>query len=634
MIPRRPEPSLFRYGGLSTLSAEGGEQTLLLVGDQGRAGPGADLIVRKPVALREALSTLLRVVEKGFGYSPSSPEVAASAGESYESWKQAAPNLSPVASRQGFHAFLAESDPEAWLVMDPVVTLLPGRVRLEVFDKRGRIYAALTLREGMFEGSITPGTLHVEAGLDLVESLSLIHGRAPLRLRIGAEVSEALDGGHRGELEKAFTLPLSWQRQLLQMLAAATLPAREVPLARVDLFNALRHLRLNKEARGDDRAMRFALVPGEPPEITLEPWEWRYTCTGPAYRGEQSEIIGLWDRREPLELERVLPYVEAGMVRVLGEAQPTFWSLDCGDFSFTLATPGFRAANWSRGLMMDIHLPRHTPAPEGLEAAGEALKARGRATAEALAADTGLAPDAAAACLRRIVQEGEASPEVCTGEVWRRQLLPGGVDTELLRFRSGQEGKAWRLVEAGRVEKHITVRPTGEVDFVGPASNGGEGAPSVVTEPRHPFQEREPRFTPKLELNRAGATRKPGCTCTFWKRQSASTKTPCAHLQALWLRHCLDRSEERALEATDPSRITIRNSTYVKRAESPDDGEVVHELRLMFSRVTESWGTRAQLRGKRGRRQVLIFHSVDAARAAYFARCSRLEQKGFLNASG
>jgi hypothetical protein len=50
--------------------------------------------------------------------------------------------------------------------------------------------------------------------------------------------------------------------------------------------------------------------------------------------------------------------------------------------------------------------------------------------------------------------------------------------------------------------------------------------------------------------------------------------------------------------------------------------------------VTESWGTRAQLRDKRGRRHVLIFHSVAAARAAYFARCARLEQKGFLNASG
>jgi len=161
----------------------------------------------------------------------------------------------------------------------------------------------------------------------------------------------------------------------------------------------------------------------------------------------------------------------------------------------------------------------------------------------------------------------------------------------------------------------------------------------MVTEPRHPFQEREPRFTPKLELNRAGATRKPGCTCTYWKRQTASTKSPCAHLQALWLRHCMDRAEERALEATDPSRITVRNSTYVKRAHSgadgsADTGEVVHELKLMFSRVTESWGTRAQLRSKSGRRQVLIFHSVAAARADYFARCSRLEQKGFLNASG
>jgi hypothetical protein len=53
----------------------------------------------------------------------------------------------------------------------------------------------------------------------------------------------------------------------------------------------------------------------------------------------------------------------------------------------------------------------------------------------------------------------------------------------------------------------------------------------------------------------------------------------------------------------------------------------------MFRRLTESWGTRLQLRDARGRRQVQIFHSVADAREAFFARCVELEQKGFLNAS-
>ncbi|CAN0453164.1 unnamed protein product, partial [Ectocarpus fasciculatus] len=121
-----------------------------------------------------------------------------------------------------------------------------------------------------------------------------------------------------------------------------------------------------------------------------------------------------------------------------------------------------------------------------------------------------------------------------------RPLFNGGIDEDRLRFRSGQEGKAWKLVSQGRVDKQMTMRPTGEVDFAAaPDASNPNGVPSRVTEPKHPFQEREPVFTPKLELNRAGATRKPGCTCTFWKRQQAGTKEPCAHIQALWLRHCL-----------------------------------------------------------------------------------------------
>ena len=631
MNPSTPKPRRFVYGGLSSLVSSDGSQTLLLVGDQERAGPRADVRITAPGAFREAMSTLLLLIERGYNYYPSTPEIGASVGESYEKWKQAAPNLSPVESRQVFLKFLADSDPDSWLVMDPVVTLSQEAIIFEVFDRRARQYASLTLNRDMFEGDITPGTLHIEGSRDVLEALSLIDSRCTLTLKIGAEVAEELDENHRGEIVREDTFPLSWQRQLVQMLAASTLPGRRVPMARVDLFNILRYLRLNRESSGDPSALRFALVPGDAPEITIEPWEWRYTCTGAAYAGSQSEIIGLWDRREPMDMQRLLPYVQSAQVQLLGEAQPTFWTLDCGSFSFTMATPGFRPMNWSRGLMMDIHLPRHTDNPEGYDSVLSALQAEGSSNAAALCAATGLDVGVVAAALRRGCQNGMVLQDPLSRTVFARELFAGGVDTEQLKFRSGQEGKAWRLVGAGRVDKRITQRPTGEIDFMeAPTATNPAGVPTTVTEPKHPFQEKEPRFTPKLEVNRAGATRKPGCTCTFWKRQSASTKEPCAHLQALWLKHSLDAQDEKRLEKTDPSRIKVRNGTFVKRRK---EDEEVHEITLMFRRVTETWGTRLQLRDTRGRRQVQIFHSVADAREAFFARCAELELKGFLNAS-
>ncbi len=367
MNPVTPKPRRFTYGGISSLVSADGSQKLLLVGDQERAGPRADVRIKSPGAFREAMSTLLLLISRGYSYYPSTPEIGASVGESYDKWKQAAPNLTPVEARQAFLKFLADSDPDAWQVMDPVVTLTEDAITVEVFDRRARIYGALTLNRDMFEGEITPGTLHIEGGQDVLEDLSLIDSRYELRLRIGAEVADDLDEQHRGEIVRQECFPSSWQRQLVQMLAASTLPGRRVPMARVDLFNILRYLRLHREDSGDPSAMRFALVPGEVPEITIEPWEWRYPCTGATYAGNQSEIIGLWDRREPMDLQRILPYVQSAQVQLLGEAQPTFWTLDCGSFSFTLATPGFRPLNWSRGLMMDIHLPRHTDNPVGYD---------------------------------------------------------------------------------------------------------------------------------------------------------------------------------------------------------------------------------------------------------------------------
>ena len=174
MNPRNPKPRRFTYGGISSLVSSEGSQKLLLVGDQERAGPSADVRITAPGTFREAMSTLLQIIERGYSYYPSTPEIGASVGESYEKWKQAAPNLSPVESRQAFLKFLNDSDPDAWLVMDPVVTLSQDAIIFEVFDRRARIYGSLTLKRGMFEGDITPGTLHIEGGKDVLE-LSLIH---------------------------------------------------------------------------------------------------------------------------------------------------------------------------------------------------------------------------------------------------------------------------------------------------------------------------------------------------------------------------------------------------------------------------------------------------------------------------
>jgi hypothetical protein len=635
MKNRKPTPNRFTYGGLSTLRADADQQVLVLAGDKGRSGdepgPSADLTIHDPIQLREALSTLMQIVKKGFGYAPSTPEHAALVQESYEAWKTAAPNLSPIESRRRFHAFMSSADPDAWLVMDPVVTIHEDAIVFEVFDKRGRMYGAMTLRGSAYSGTVRPGTLHVEAGQELLDGLALLHSRSPVRLLIGADAPSELEDRYQGELVKSFVYPHLWLRQLLQVQAAATLPVRRAPLSRVDLFNLLRYLRLNKESKGQDRALRFALVPGESPEMTLEPWEWRYRCTGPAYSGAQSEILGIWDRREPMVLNRLLPYVRSAEVQILGEAQPTFWSLDCGDFTFTLATPGFRAANWSRGLMIDINLPRHTAAPEGYDRYLAAITEAGITDHATAASAASLDAESALQSLRRAVQNGQVFHDPGTGLIAGRQLFAEGLDEAAMQYRSGQEGKAWCLVDQGRVHKQMTIRPTGEIDFTAApdAANPG-GIPSRVTEAKHPFQEREPVFTPKLEINRAGATRKPGCTCTFWKRQQAGTKEPCAHIQALWLQHCMDVAEEKRMASIDPSRIKVRNGTFVKRQ---PDAEEVHEISLMFKRLTEVWGTREQLRDKRGRRQVLIFSSVADARTAFFTRCVELEQKGYLNAS-
>jgi len=67
-------------------------------------------------------------------------------------------------------------------------------------------------------------------------------------------------------------VPYRWLRAFGQVQAASTLPAERVSLAPVDLYNVLLSLRLRK-AKTAPRALRYELVPGQPPRLVLEPWE-------------------------------------------------------------------------------------------------------------------------------------------------------------------------------------------------------------------------------------------------------------------------------------------------------------------------------------------------------------------------
>ena len=164
-------------------------------------------------------------------------------------------------------------------------------------------------------------------------------------------------------------MPDSWLRGFLQVQSAAALPRDTFALAPIDLYNALRHLRLHGDRKGQRRGLRVELVPGEPPRLVLEPWETVIPATAGPYKGKAARVVRVWGRRRLLLLQRFLPFVEEVDVHLLGSGLPSFWVLR-GRRHDAHARPD----RLHRGQLVAGPELRPAPAPQG-RAGGEPLDA-------------------------------------------------------------------------------------------------------------------------------------------------------------------------------------------------------------------------------------------------------------------
>ena len=440
---------VFSYSALSAMQIQDEVQVLYLISDNNRSDVSARIKLNSPMAFREALSSILFEIRRGFDYRPSDgSEEDQQATEALEQFKAELPSLSPIMARQKLHKFMEKWDPAAWLVPDAVATIQPDGLSIEIFDKKGKVYHRVFVSSEAYEviGDISYGSANIETGMDLYKTLQLITGDKPLEIKLGCDV-ESHGKVYRGEVTKKQPIPKWWVRTYLQLMGYSTLSGRRLSMSRMDLYNFLRHLRLNKEndeaVKRNGRATLFALAPGKPPEIIIQPWNTSIVCSSDVYRGEKAEIIGVWDRRQLWAFERLLPMVQDVKAQLLGKAQPGFWTLDCGGVEYTLGMVGFSAGNWAKGITMDLMLPRHTANHEKHSVVLDSFT--GCVSIDELVQSTGLNSEVVTKILRRGCQNGQVFFDLFANKYWKRQLFANSIEEEEYRFRDEQEREAYDL---------------------------------------------------------------------------------------------------------------------------------------------------------------------------------------------
>ena len=260
------------YAGVSSLVT--GERTarLALAGNLRRDPVRFEATIRDPLRFREAMAALYAVVASDFRYVPKDR----TAYVAYQRMRRESSRRLTSGRRSGNTSRgSSETTPTAFVVLDPVITVHPDQVLFEVFSRDEGAYAKLGVDRDAFEAAEEPtcGTTNIDFSPDLFRGLQQMRSYRETKLSIGLEGVKVATATAGEVLEKQVRVPDSWLRGFLQVQSSAALPRERFALAPVDLYNALRHLRLHADKEGPAPGAADRVDPGRSPPIgprTLE----------------------------------------------------------------------------------------------------------------------------------------------------------------------------------------------------------------------------------------------------------------------------------------------------------------------------------------------------------------------------
>ncbi|MEM7010271.1 MAG: SWIM zinc finger family protein [Verrucomicrobiota bacterium] len=598
------------YSGASRLVSDGEAAQLSLFGNIRRDPVRFEGRVKDPLRLRDALNALYRIVGSDFRYVPKDR----TAYQAFQRMRRESADMDSWKAQQAYFDWLLRNDPQAWLILDPIISVHPDEIAFEVFSKDEGAYAKLAVKPSAFEteGESTYGTTNVDFSQALFDNILQFRSYRNTKLSIGQDQVAVDTAAARAEdvLEKKIQLPDSWIRGFLQVQSAAMLPKESFTLAPIDLYNVLRELRMHADVKRKRRGMRVELVPGERARVVLEPWETVIESTAEPYQGTQAKVVRIWGRRRLMLLRQFLPLADSVEIQISGSGLPSFWILRGPDLELTLGLTGFTSANWSQAASFDLLLPRKTQGSAELEMVVRHLSGRWSDNRAGLEAGTQLTGEALVEALQLGCQQGQLIYDVAKDRYRLRPLTEAPLDLNRLQYRNQRERLAHDLLvrqDAVNLESENRIHGSG-LELTGKVS---------ITEDKREYRA-------QLLINDDGFVSKAECTCSQFRQQGLKDG-PCSCLIALRLAHARREIECRS-GAESRQTITMETRSYSKRTAA---GEEVYQVSLDETKVRIRWGQS----GQPPRVQQLLFSTVDSARDDYLARVDDLTKRGYLDAS-
>ena len=612
-----------RFEGLSHVqhgTEQRPEQCIYLLTDTLRSGntPALTAEVKNVNLFREVLLGFLGAIQNGIRYQPHSE--SSEAVQAFQSLLANKSSYTPIEYYQEMFHIMNVLEENPFSGIDPLLTIANGVCYLEAFDKQSKRSMTLELGPDIWKAGpqMVEGSAHICITAEFIEDLTGLSARFPLKIQIGAAVGDVEQSDQwQGAFDKRFALELQWVRGALILQGANALNVHNVDLFRIDFFNTLRTLRLNKAKvhksfnltdERESTQMLFRLKPGEQPTIVLSPWDYELPCHAEPYRGpKRIEVAMFGNRRDMLLLDRFLPYIDQAQFTLFDSALHNCLEVRGPGFSCSMVLAGFGRGNWYRRLQMESMLPEFTERSSTDDYTHFDQSGSHQLTGSETLTERKHFIEA--------VLRGAAFFVASQQRFIKRSLFGQDLDMERLFVLGRADTVAREHLAEGRVTMKTEFQSGGRLSFF------GSRVREALREGESTAFEAEPRFV--LDTN--GMLRNVGCTCTIWKEEGEhGLGGPCSHLRALWLNYCQDieRLREAASAGVDTGPVLVDECIFLRQNEERIIG---FDLRSK-SQFSERW--------KKGDmidyRHIIQNHTTeDSARRAFEIRCQQLLQRGF-----
>lgn len=530
----------YKYGGNSSVSNGISQTDVSFAPDVLREPTFFVGTLDKKIPFREAISALHYVVVADFNFQPKdNSEYLAWLKSQEEIWlAEASSELSKLRTeihnvrsqldglRKGREAimkpyykaqrkyfnYLYKRDMDAWMVLDPVITVHPDQVFFECFSKDESVYGKLSCGYDVFKNisDFKCGTTNIDYSKKLYEEFQKIRTYKETDFKIDPKGFDVKTTGEDNYREVKIDLPDSWVRGFLQVSTAMTSNKVSFELEAIDIANFISVLKRNKERKGP-RSIKYKLNPGEPIVAVFEPWNIEVVCKQSIYKGDTAQDIRVWGRRRILLLERLLPITNTFTVHLLGNGMPSFYTAHlASQMYFTLGLSGWTANDWTQSSQLDLLSPRGQVPATTMQSVYLELRKHWFASEADIAKTMNLDPSVVNKSLETFTQAGKVIFDL-KNKVYRiRELKRDGIDIESLRFSSETDKEAYKLMEQNAV-KAIKVNE----------KNDKITLSSIVSD----------KFKVAVTIDKDLKITDGSCTCSYYY-ENKMTKGPCEHILA------------------------------------------------------------------------------------------------------